>query len=433
MAKKHVFTVGTAMAVVIANMIGTGVFTSLGFQLLGIQSGFVLMMLWLVGGVTALCGALSYAELGALFPRSGGEYQFLSKTIHPAAGFTAGWISSTIGFAAPVALSAITFGTYLSSVFEFLSADWLAVGLIVLLTIVHSSSHRNSGALQSVFTVLKVALIFVFVLLGLWLVDEPQKISFLPVKGDLSLIWSSTFAVSLIYVNYAYNGWNAATYLSSELANPQQDLPKILFFSTSLVAMSYLALNFVFLYSAPVSEMQGQLQIGFISAQHIFGKAGAAIMGVSLSLLLVSTVSAMILAGPRVLQVIGEDYKVFKKLAVKNKNGIPVVAIAMQSTVSVLFVLTSSFEAILIFSGFALGLSNFFSVVGLFVMRWKKPDIERSYKTWFYPLTPLVFLSIMGSTLVYLLVEKTTESLYSLGLVLLGMLAYFILNRNKRR
>ena len=197
------------MAVVIANMVGTGVFTSLGFQLLDIQSPFVLIMLWVVGGFTALCGALTYAELGSALPRSGGEYNFLTEIYHPAAGFVSGWVSATIGFAAPTALAAITFGTYLASVFPALSPALLASALLVSLTFVHASTRRNSGKVQRVFTAIKLALILGFCFLAWVLVDEPQQISFLPASGDGELLFSGAFAISLIYVNYAYSGWNA--------------------------------------------------------------------------------------------------------------------------------------------------------------------------------------------------------------------------------
>ena len=201
------FSARTALAVVIANMIGTGVFTSLGFQLLEIQSGFVILMLWLVGGITAVCGALSYAELGASLPRSGGEYNFLSEIYHPGVGFVAGWVSATIGFAAPTALAAITFGTYLASVVPALSPRWLATALILVLAAAHATTRRTSGGTQRAFTYLKVVLIAAFCLLGWTLADAPQDISFLPAAGDGTLIASGAFAVALIYVNYAYTGW----------------------------------------------------------------------------------------------------------------------------------------------------------------------------------------------------------------------------------
>ncbi|TNF81149.1 MAG: amino acid permease, partial [Gammaproteobacteria bacterium] len=295
------------MAVVVANMIGTGVFTSLGYQLLDIQSGFVLLLLWVVGGITALCGALTYAELGSALPRSGGEYNFLTEIYHPAAGFVSGWVSATIGFAAPTALAAITFGEYLQAVFPSLSPTWLAIGLVVVLTAVHASTHRSSGGVQRAFTVLKVLLILMFCLAAWMWVEAPQKdMRFLPGADDLTVTLSGAFAVALIFVNYAYTGWNAATYLTSELESPERHLSNVLIRGTLIVMVLYVLLNFTFLYVAPASEMAGQLEIGYIAARHVFGATGADVMGVVLALLLISTVSAMVMAGPRVLQVIGE-------------------------------------------------------------------------------------------------------------------------------
>jgi len=425
MPTKSTFKPSTATAVIIANMIGTGVFTSLGFQLLGIQSGFLILMLWIVGGITALCGALTYAELGAALPRSGGEYNFLSHIYHPVAGFTSGWISSTIGFSAPTALAAITFGSYLSAVFPILSAKLLAIGILAAMTFIHASNRKNSGGIQRVFTILKIALIIIFCVLAILLVSEPQPINFMPLSNDASLLFSSTFAVSLIYVNYAYNGWNAATYISSELEHPQKSLPGILITGTLIVTVCYVALNYVFLYAAPIDELSGKVEIGVIAAQHIFGSTGATIMGTVLSILLVSTVSAMTLAGPRVLQVIGEDFKVFKVLAVTNSDGVPYRAIYFQSAIALIFILTSSFESILVFSGFALALNNFFAVAGIFILRKRQPNLERPYKTWLYPLPPLLYLSITIWTLGYILIERPMEAGMSLGIIVAGIIFYY--------
>ena len=430
MQNKNKFSNQTAIAVVVANMIGTGVFTSLGFQLLEIQAGFSLMMLWVVGGITALCGALSYAELGAALPRNGGEYNFLSHCYHPAAGFVSGWISSTIGFSAPVALASITFGSYLSSVFPELSTTWLAVILIVILTLVHGSTHQKSAGLQWFFTVIKLALILVFFIAVMLIVDEPQPISFMPQTEDKTAMLGGAFAVSLIYVSYAYNGWNAATYLSSELNEPQKSLPKILLIGTGLVMLCYVLLNFVFLYSTPIESLSGKVEIGFIVAETVFGDIAASATGVIMSLLLVSTVSAMTLAGPRVLQVIGEDFKVFGWLAKLNENQIPRRAIIFQSTLAIIFVLTSSFESILVFAGFALALNNFFAVLGVFILRYRQPELKRPYKIWLYPLPPIIFLLLIGWTLIYILMEKSEEAIASIILIATGLFFYWLSKNN---
>ena len=423
------FTPRTAVTVVIANMIGTGVFTSLGFQLLEIQSSFVILMLWFIGGLTALCGALTYAELGSALPRSGGEYNFLSRIYHPGAGFVSGWISATIGFAAPSALVAITFGTYMASAVPGLSPTWLAALLIVVLAAVHSSTRRASGGTQRAFTYLKVGLIGVFCILTWTLVETPQDIRLLPAPGDGALLVSGAFAVALIYVNYAYTGWNAATYLLDELERPAGTLSKILLTGTGIVLVLYLLLNFSFLYAAPVDAMAGKIEIGYIAARYVLGESGAAIMGMVLALLLVSTVSAMTLAGPRVLQVVGQDFRIFRLLARTNADGVPRVAILCQSALALAFVLTASFESILVFAGFTLGVNSALTVAGVFVLRLRESSLERPYRMPLYPIPPLIFLAVTGWTLAYITVARPMESLAGLGIIGLGVVCYFVVRR----
>ena len=428
--KNSKFRFTTVTAVVIANMVGTGVFTSLGFQLLEIESGFALLALWAIGGITALCGAMTYAELGAALPRSGGEYNFLSRVFHPGAGFVSGWVSATIGFAGPCALAAMTFAAYATSVFDAGTSPWvrpaLAAGLVVALGFAHASNHRTSGGTQVVFTVLKVAVIVVFCVAALMFVGEPQPIGFLPVAGDGEQLFSAEFAVALIYVSYAYTGWNAATYLSSELENPQRTLPIILFSGTFVVMLLYVALNYVFLSVAPLDAMRGEVEVGYIAARAAFGETGGKLTGLVLAALLISTVSAMTLAGPRVLQVVGEDFRALRYFARTNRDGIPAVAIFTQTALSVIFILTASFESILVFAGFTLALNSFVTVLSIFVLRWRQPRLPRPYRTFGYPLTPLVYLALTGWTLTFVLVNKPVEGLFGLGVIASGLVFYFV-------
>ena len=430
------FRFTTVTAVVIANMVGTGVFTSLGFQLLEIGSGFALLALWAVGGIAALCGAMTYAELGAALPRSGGEYNFLARIFHPAAGFVSGWVSATIGFAGPCALAAMTFAAYATSVFDISGLPWLrpalATGLVIALGLAHASNHRTSGGTQVAFTVLKVAVIVVFCVTALAFVGESQPIGFLPVAGDVGELFSAEFAVALIYVSYAYTGWNAATYLSSELEEPQRTLPMILFSGTLAVMLLYIALNYVFLSVAPVDAMWGQVEVGYIAARSAFGEMGGKLAGLILAALLISTVSAMTLAGPRVLQVIGEDFHALRFFARTNRDGVPAIAIYTQTALSVVFILTASFESILVFAGFTLALNSFVTVLSVFVLRWRQPQLPRPYRTFAYPLTPLLYLSLTGWTLVFVLVNKPVEGLFGLGLIASGLVFYLVSARASR-
>ncbi|HBJ84468.1 MAG TPA: amino acid permease, partial [Verrucomicrobiales bacterium] len=256
----------TATAVVVANMIGTGVFTSLGFQVGDLPSGFTIMMLWLVGGVCAFCGAVCYGELAAALPRSGGEYHFLSRIFHPAVGFLSGWLSITVGFAAPIALAAMAFGKYFSTIFPHAPATTWSLVMVWIITLVHVGGIHVAARFQNTATWLKVTLICVFIGAGYWLATG-QAVRFTPAADDVKLITSRPFAVSLVYVMYSYAGWNAATYIVGEIRNPQRNVPKAIALGTLLVTVLYLALNATFLNAAPMSELAGKLDVGHVAAE----------------------------------------------------------------------------------------------------------------------------------------------------------------------
>src|SRR5437660_11371405 len=294
-------TVGfvTACSIVIANIIGTGIFTSLGLQLHDIQSGFALLMLWVVGGIAALCGALCYGELAAALPRSGGEYHFLSKIYHPALGFMAGFVSSTVGFAAPIALAAMAFGKYFRGVFGFGSPVVLSFVLVWVVALFHFGNLRLGSAFQNLWTVVKLLLISVLIGAG-FLVEQKQAITFLPRPGDTMSIFSGAFAVALVYVMYSYSGWNASTYIIGEVKEPERNVPRSLFAGTIVVMAAYVLLNAVFLMTTPMQEMRGRIEVGLIAGKHIFGTDGGRIVGALICLGLVSTIRSMPWIRPRV-------------------------------------------------------------------------------------------------------------------------------------
>lgn len=431
--QKELFSGKTATAIVVANMIGTGVFTSLGFQLVNITSGFAIMALWLVGGIVALCGALSYAELASRLPRSGGEYNFLSEIYHPCAGFISGWVSATVGFAAPTALAAMTFGSYLQAVIPGAPAMLSASLLVITSVLVHATSHRNSGALQTLFTLLKLLLILGFAIAALMSLDTWQPISFTPISTDTAQIFSGDFFVSLIYVSFAYSGWNVATYLIGEVDSPQRKIPLVLSVGTLLVIACYLLLNAVFLISAPIEALVGKIDIGVIAANWAFGEIAGQWMGGLLALLLISTVSAMIIAAPRVLQMVGEDYPFFAWLARRNKHNIPAVAVYTQGSIALLFMWSASFESILVFSGATMALNTLFSVVGLFVLRRRQgePEGNVEFRQPLYPLPALIFSLITSATLIFLCIQRPLQIAVSLVIILSGAAAYWLVTRQR--
>jgi len=421
-------TFATATSVVIANMIGTGVFTSLGFQLFGIKSLFSILLLWLLGGIISLCGALSYGELGAAFPRSGGEYNYLSKLYHPFIGFLSGWVSATVGFAAPVALSAMLLGGYFTKVFPYFDAKLIASSVVILLTIIHATSIKHGSRFQNIFTALKVILIIVIVIAGLT-VSNHQNVSIQFNSSTLNEIISPSFAISLFFVSYSYSGWNAAAYIAGEIKEPQKNLPRALFVGTLVVTILYVLLNYVFMINAPISEMIGQPEVAYFPAQHIFGLSGANVISMVISILLVSSVSSMVLAGPRVIHVIGEDIKMLQFFGKLNKEHIPVIAIVTQCIITLIFIATSTFEQVITYLGFTLNLFTFFTVLGIFILRRRnisKTESPNFYKAWGYPFTSILFLVFGLWLMVYGIIYKPSESLLGLATLLIGAIIYLI-------
>jgi APA family basic amino acid/polyamine antiporter len=417
----------TATCIVIANMIGTGIFTSLGFQVGDLPSGFVIIMLWAVGGVCAMCGALSYAELGAALPRSGGEYHFLREIYHPSIGFLAGWVSATVGFAAPVAIAAMPFGTYLAEIFPGTNPLLLALAVVWITTLVLLWDLRLGSAFQIGSTMLKVALIVVIIIGGLF-IRTTTAVSFLPLRGDGGLIVSAPFAISLYWVMYAYSGWNASTYISSEIRNPGRNIPLSVGLGTFLVALLYIAVNAAFLRTTPVSEMVGKQQVALIAGTHIFGATGGKVMAIFICLGLVSTVSAMMWIGPRVTATMGEDLGILAWLARRNARGIPTTAILTQFVIVNLMLLTAAFQSVVNYVQFSLTLCSALTVFGVFVLRWRRPQLLRPYRVWGYPATPLIFLAISGWMLWHLLADPSTRgpSISGFATALLGLIIYFL-------
>jgi APA family basic amino acid/polyamine antiporter len=419
----------TACGIVIANIIGTGVFTSLGFQLQNIQSGFALLMLWIVGGIAALCGALCYGELSAALPRSGGEYHFLSRIYHPALGFMAGIVSATVGFAAPIALAALAFGRYCHGVVNTGPPMFYSIAVVWIVALFHISSLHVGSLFQSAWTIVKLLLIAAFIVAGCLLVQK-QPIVFLPSGGDASAIFAPAFAVALVYVMYSYSGWNAASYITGEIKKPGKNVPRSLFLGTLVVIAIYTALNAVFLLAAPRQELTGQLEVALISGKHIFGENGARIAGGVICLGLVSAISSMTWLGPRVTMSMGEDHSGLRFLARKNLHGIPTNAALVQLALVNLFFL-KNFQAIVIYIQYNLLLCSLLTVLGVIVFRWTRPNLARPYRVWLYPVPPLLFAAITIWMMIYLLQSNPVESLSGVATLLAGFLLYYFAGKRR--
>ena len=284
---------------------------------------------------------------------------------------------------------------------------------------------RTGGNFQFVFTILKVVLIIIFIACAL-LVEVPQQLEILPQVQDWEALFTPAFAVSLIYVSYAYTGWNAAAYLIGEIRNPQKYFFKILLSGTVIVTLLYVFLNYSFLYTVPIAALKGKLEIGYISGEAIFGNVGGKIIAITLALLLISTTSAMIFAGPRVNQVMGEDFKMLRWLGLVTKNGIPRNAIIFQAVLTIIFIFSATFDKVLVYAGLSLNIITVLTVASLFILRRRvrREAIVQPYRLWAYPIPPLIFLSINLYTIIFIFIERTNEAFWSLITMGIGLLIF---------
>ena len=422
-AVRPTVTTITATAIVVADMVGVGVFTSLGFQVKDIASGFSILLLWVVGGVVALCGAAAYSELAGMFPRSSGEYNYLARSYHPAVGFLAGWLSATVGFAAPIALAAMAFGVYFKAVVPDAPALWLGLAATWLIALVHLRGVRSGSLFHNVWTVLKLALIIAFLVAGATYA-HPQPISFAPSASDLGYVTGAPFAISLVFVMYSYSGWNAATYIAGEIRDPQRSLPRALITGTLVVLALYVSLNAVFLRVAPIDQLAGQLDVAVVAGRYIFGEAGGRVVGGLICLGLVSSISAMTWIGPRVTMTMGEDIPMLRLFARTSRNGVPTAAILFQLAVVNVMLLSQSFEAVLDFIQFSLTACSFLAVLGVIKLRLTRPDLPRPYRAWGYPVTPIIFLAVTGFMMYYLITNRPLQSLAGFAMMLAGLAIY---------
>jgi len=387
------FGLPTATLLVVASMVGTGVFTTTGFLVRDIGSNPAVLACWVVGAAAALAGALSYAELAAALPRNGGEYLLLSRIYHPALGFTAGWITLVVGFCAPIAAAALAFAAYLAAVIPGLPELPAALVLIAVLTGVHCMRIEVGARFQDAFTLGKIALILAFVAGGLLLGEPTRALAPGAVPFGRALL-SPGFAVGLVFVSYAYQGWNASYYVAEELREPVRWLPLSLVAGTLLVAALYLGLNVVFLGAVPAGDLSGVEAVAHVASVALFGPRAAAVLSLVIAVGLVSTVGAYVMTGPRVLEAMGQRSRALRALGGRGRGRGPVPAIALQGILATGMALTARLDALLTYAGFTLSLVAALAVVGVPVLRWREPDLPRPYRCWGYPVTPWLFVAL---------------------------------------
>jgi APA family basic amino acid/polyamine antiporter len=350
----------SATALVIASMLGTGVFTTSGFLLADLKSPWFVLAAWAVGGVVAMLGALSYGALARHIPESGGEYLFLSRTLHPAAGYVAGWISLLVGFSAPLAAAANAFGEYTKDWFPAISPPMTGTILLVVMSAVHAWNVRHGTTAQNLAVLLKVLLIAVFICLGIARIPGAQAAS----TATFSL---PAFAMSLVWISFSYAGWNAVIYLGGEVTNPERNLPRSLLTGTLIVTAIYLAINAVFVLAVPAGVISGRLEVGRLVAEELGGRSWADGATLLIALALVTSVSSLVMTGPRVYARMAADR--YLPSWMEQKSGPPRAAILFQFAIALLMLWTASYQSLLTFIGFTLSLSTAATVCGLIVVR----------------------------------------------------------------
>lgn len=407
----------TAAGLVIANMIGTGVFTSLGFQLNEVQNTWSIFILWVFGGIMALIGALVYSELGTHFKKSGGDYIFLSETIHPSIGYLYAWVSLTVGFSAPIAIAGIAMNDYMRPFSG--NSNFPGLLTILLIPIAHVISIKRSGQVQNLLTLIKILFIVSLILMGFILPSKSLSSSL-----DFSNPWTSEifnpgFAVSLVYVFYAYTGWNSAAYIIEEVQNPKKNLPKSLITSTILVLILYVLFQYVLLKHASLSDLKGNVEVAKISFENLLGPLGASWISFFIAIQLIATISGYTWVGPRITHAMAKDFKLWKPLAKENKNGIPIVAIGLNTLISLLLFLSGSFEQVLIYAGFVLQLMGTITIYSSLKIR-----ESSGFRTPFKPLLQWVYIVFSLAISYYLFWDRPWESLAGIGIMALGLILY---------
>lgn len=430
-----------ATNIVIANMIGAGIFTTTGLLMEGLNSPMLMITLWFAGGIIALCGALSYGELGATMPGAGGEYLFLSRLYHPMFGFLSGWVSFIVGFSAPIAASALGFSEYFVRAVPGFS-EWfgtqgilspggvktfLAVSVIIIFTLLHYTGIKSGAIVQNILTILKVVL--VLVLLGA---------GFMSGNGDLSnfslgsgvgtgLSGWKTMGLSLMWIMFAYSGWNASTYLGAEIKNPGKILPASLLLGTGIVMILYIGINMLYVYSATPAEMKGVISIGGLAMGKLFGPSADTLFSLLIGFALFSSLSAFIIIGPRVYYQMAKDGLFFKAVSkIHPRFGVPSNSILLQGLIAVILALSGTFEQVLTYMGFALGIFPLLTVAGVFKNRHNNPATIRLPG---FPVTQIIYITAGTMILFLSFLERPAESMIALLTVAAGVPAYIIFKK----
>lgn len=424
----------TCVFLVAATMVGNGIYTSLGMQLTSISTGFSILVLWALGGVCALCGALSYAELSSQMPHSGGEYYYFTKIYHPAIGTMAGIITQVAGCMGPIALASMAFGKYFQAMFPSVNPMISSLLLVTVVTGMHLIDLGVSAAFQDITTGLKFFLIAIICYLGFRYASVPLK-TLLPSSLAFKELFQPTSGVTLLFCYYAYSGWNAATYIADDVTTSQRTVGRSLIIGSLLVIVVYLTMNAVFLVAAPFNELRGVLDVGRVVATHLLGQEGGRMMSALIAIGLIASISAMTWTGPRIMQTMGKNLFALRWFKHTSSKNMPLRAILFQYGVVIVLLLTSSFKVILVSTQFALIVCELLGVLSVVVLRQRRRTIKDSsvsqeayFRSPFYPLPQAFFTIVSVMALLYTLVTNSFEALLGIILIFSALAAYPLLS-----
>jgi APA family basic amino acid/polyamine antiporter len=426
-----------ATNIVIANMIGAGIFTTSGLLLQEIGSPGLMVSLWAAGGLIALCGAFCYGELGSAIPRAGGEYVYLSELFHPTLGFLTGWVSFFVGFSAPLAASSLGFSEYLTRAAPGLVA-WgdpelikkaLAIIVVLILTLVHLRGLEFGSRVQNYLTVGKVVLIAGLVIVGFSIGRGSFAHFQQGAEPQPGIAGWKTAGLSLMWIMFAYSGWNASAYIGSEIRDPERNLPRSLILGTGVVMLLYLSLNVLFVYAVAPSEMSGVIPVGGVAALGLFGGAADTLISLLIAFALLSSISALIILGPRVYYAMSRDGYFFKAVSqVHPVFRVPSKAIVLQFLIAALMVVSGTFDQILTYMGFCLGIFPIVAVLGVIKLR---AAGKSAYRMPLYPLAPIVFIAASLVILVLAYLERPIESSIAVATVAVGIPVYVFFSKSR--
>ena len=409
----------TAVCLVVANMIGIGVFTTSGFALGALGSPGWVLFAWVIGAVLALLGALCYGALSSRLSESGGEYLFLSRTIHPMVGFLAGWVSLFAGFTAPIAVAAAGLQAYLAPWFPGIDPRFIGTTAILFAGLLHGFRVAHGARAQNAFVGIKLVLIFGFIAYGF------SQLSSLPAAAQVTSFTLPIFAVQLMYISFSYSGWNAAVYIAGEVREPRRNLPRALLLGTIVVTAIYLLLNTVFVYAAPVDQLAGRPDIGAAAAQALGGDGLANFVRVIIAIALLTSVSSMVMAGPRVYAKMADD-RVFPRFFAFTSE-VPAAAIWFQVLLAMIVLWFTTLQQLLGYVGFTLSLSTAVAVIGLIILRRKEgPEMVPIPG---YPWVPGLFILATLTIGGLMLSTGQGEPIAGLVTILVGVGVYFLIRR----